>query len=101
MTLVNMRTFSVAAAAALALGSPVLAQAPQSGLLDKLQVKQLVARGHANDHVRLSAHFMVLQGDYAAEAKRHTSMSPVRAFAKAAELAQAQHCQLIAKKNAQ
>ena len=99
MTLVKIRTLSLATAAALALGSPALAQQdPQAALLDKLQVKQRVARGHANDHVRLSAHFLALQSDYAADAKRHTSMAQPRAFAKAAELQQAQHCQLIAQR---
>lgn len=99
MTLVNIRTFTLAAAAALALGPSALAQQdPQSALLDKLQVKQLVARGHADDHVRLSAHFLVLKGDYLAEARRHSSMAQPRAFAKAAELQQVQHCQLIAER---
>jgi hypothetical protein len=63
------------AAAVVASAANTVAQEKPSGLLNNLEVRQLVARAEPADHVRLSAHFIALGERYAAEAKRHVSMS--------------------------
>jgi hypothetical protein len=68
-------SLAVAAAAVLTLTGSVAAQERPSGILNNLEVRQLVARAEPADHVRLSAHFTALGNRYAAEAKRHISMS--------------------------
>jgi hypothetical protein len=75
MKTVHPRSLFVAAVAILALVPSAVAQERPSGLLNSLQVRQLVARAEPADHVRLNAHFTALGARYAAEAKRHTSMS--------------------------
>ena len=65
----------MAAAALLALAGIAGAQDKPSALLNTLEVRQLVARAGPADNARLSAHFSALADRYAAEAKRHTSMS--------------------------
>ena len=75
MRTVHFRSLSLAAAALLTLTGSVAAQDKPSGLLNNLEVRQLVARGEAGDQAQLSAHFNALADRYAAEAKRHTSMS--------------------------
>jgi hypothetical protein len=66
---------SLAAAAVLTLTASVAAQDRPSGLLNNLEVRQLVARAEPGDQAQLSAHFTALGDRYAAEAKRHISMS--------------------------
>ena len=72
---IHWRSLSLAAAVVLTLASNVAAQAKTSGLLNSLEVRQLVARAEPGDQTQLSAHFTALAGRYAAEAKRHISMS--------------------------
>ena len=75
MRTVHFRSLSLAAAAVLALAGSVAAQDKPSGLLNNLEVRQLVARGEPGGQAQLSAHFTALADRYAAEAKRHISMS--------------------------
>jgi hypothetical protein len=75
MRSVHSRSISFAAIAVVALAASAAAQERTSGLLNSLEVKELVARGEAGDHLRLSAHFTALGNRYTAEAKRHASMS--------------------------
>ena len=67
-------SLSIAAVAALTL-LPGNVAAQDSGILNSLEVRQLVGRAEPGDHVRLSAHFSALGNRYAAEARRHTSMA--------------------------
>ena len=75
MRTVHFRSLSLAAVAVLTLASSVAARDKPSGLLNNLEVRQLVARAGPGDHASLSAHFNALADRYAAEAKRHISMS--------------------------
>ena len=75
MRTVHFRSLSLAAAAALTFTGSVAAQDKPSALLNNLEVRQLVARAEAGDQAQLSAHFNALADRYAAEAKRHISMS--------------------------
>ncbi|HZS59308.1 MAG TPA: hypothetical protein VFA43_08570 [Gemmatimonadaceae bacterium] len=75
MRTVYFRSLSLAAVAVLTLTGGVAAQDTPSGLLNNLEVRQLVARGEPGDQAQLSAHFSALADRYAAEAKRHISMS--------------------------
>ena len=75
MRTVHFRSLTLAAVAALTLASSGAAQNRPPGLLNSLEVRQLVARGEPGDQAQLSAHFTVLANRYAAEAKRHVSMS--------------------------
>jgi hypothetical protein len=75
MRTVHFRSLSLAAVAVLALASSVAARDKPSGLLNNLEVRQLVARAEPGDQAQLSAHFTTLAHRYAAEAKRHLSMS--------------------------
>ena len=74
MKSVHFRSVAIAAAV-LTLGGNVAAQEKRTGLLNSLEVRQLVARAEPADSARLAAHFSALAGRYAAEAKRHISMS--------------------------
>ena len=69
------RSLLIAAVAIVALASNGVAQERPSGLLNSVEVRQLVARAEPADHARLRSHFTALSGQYAAEAKRHISMS--------------------------
>jgi hypothetical protein len=71
---VHRHSFALAAVALLVVGV-ASAQEKPSALLNSLEVRELVARAEPGDHVRLSAHFTMLADRYAAEAKRHLSMS--------------------------
>jgi hypothetical protein len=51
------------------------AQDKPSGLLNALEVRQLVTRAEPGDNARLAAHFKALADQYTAEAKRHMSMA--------------------------
>ena len=75
MRTVRIRSLAIAAIAAIAFAGTVAAQEASTGILNSLEVRQLVARGDAKDNARLSAHFSALAEQYTAEAKRHTSMS--------------------------
>jgi hypothetical protein len=75
MRTVYLRSLSLAAVAVLTLTGGVAAQDTPSGLLNNLEVRQLVARREPGDQAQLSAHFNALADRYAAEAKRHISMS--------------------------
>lgn len=74
MRTIFTHSLSIAAVAALTL-LPGNVAAQDSGILNSLEVRQLVGRAEPGDHVRLSAHFSALGNRYAAEAKRHTSMA--------------------------
>ena len=74
MRTIFTHSLSIAAVAALTL-LPGNVAAQDSGILNSLDVRQLVGRAEPGDHVRLSAHFSALGNRYAAEAKRHTSMA--------------------------
>ena len=75
MRTVHFRSLLLAAVAVLTLAGSVAAQDKPAGLLNNLEVRQLVARGEPGDQAKLSAHFTALADRYAAEAKRHISMS--------------------------
>jgi hypothetical protein len=75
MKSVHFRSFAIAAAAVLTLAGIAAAQDKSTALLNTLEVRQLVARAEPADNARLSAHFSALADRYAAEAKRHISMS--------------------------
>ena len=75
MRTVHFRSLSLAAVAALTFAASGAAQDRAPGLLNNLEVQQLVARAEPGDQAQLSAHFTALADRYAAEAKRHISMS--------------------------
>jgi len=75
MRTVHSRSLSVVAIAALTLTASVAAQERPLALLNNLEVRELVARAEPGDQAQLSAHFTALADQYAAEAKRHISMS--------------------------
>jgi hypothetical protein len=75
MRTVHFRSLSIAAVAVLTFAGSVAAQENPSGLLNTLEVQQLVKRGEPGDSARLAAHFTALAERYVAEAKRHMSMS--------------------------
>ena len=75
MRTIFTHSLSIAAVAALTLLPGNVAAQDDSGILNSLEVRQLVGRAEPGDHVRLSAHFSALGNRYAAEAKRHRSMA--------------------------
>jgi len=75
MRTVHFHSLSIAAVAALMFVGSVAAQEKPSGLLNSLEVQQLVKRAGPNDNARLAAHFTALADRYAAEARRHQSMA--------------------------
>lgn len=75
MRTIYVHSLSLAAVAILTFTGSVAAQDRPSGLLNSLEVRQLVASAEPGDHQRLAAHFSALGDRYAAEAKRHVSMS--------------------------
>ena len=75
MTTVHFRSLALAAVAALTFAASGAAQDRAPGLLNTLEVRQRVARAEPGDQAQLSAHFNALADQYAAEAKRHISMS--------------------------
>jgi hypothetical protein len=75
MRTVHFRSLSIAAIAILTFAGSVSAQEKPSGLLNSLEVQQLVKRAEPGDNARLAAHFTALADRYAAEARRHTSMA--------------------------
>ena len=76
MRTVHFRSLALAAVAALTFfAASGAAQERATGLLNNLEVRQLVTRGEPGDQAQLSAHFTALADRYGAEAKRHLSMS--------------------------
>jgi len=75
MKTVYFRSLSIVAVAILTFAGGVNAQEKSSGLLNSLEVQQLVKRAEPGDNARLAAHFTALADRYTAEAKRHTSMA--------------------------
>jgi hypothetical protein len=75
MKTVHLRSLGLAAVAVLTFAANGAAQDRTPGLLNNQEVRQLVARAEPGDQAQLSAHFMALADRYAAEAKRHISMS--------------------------
>ena len=75
MRTVHLRSLSIAAVAVVTFAGSVAAQEKSSGLLNTLEVQQLVKRAEPGDNARLAAHFTALADRYVAEAKRHTSMA--------------------------
>ena len=75
MRTVHFRSLSIAAFAILTFAGSVAAQEKPSGLLNSLEVQQLVKRAEPGSNARLAAHFTALADRHAAEAKRHTSMA--------------------------
>ena len=67
--------FAAAIVLVVVFAASAIAQESASGLLNTLEVRQLVARAEPADHARLGGHFTVLGERYTAEAKRHVSMS--------------------------
>jgi hypothetical protein len=75
MRTVHFRSVAIAATVILSLAGSVAAQDKPTGLLNSLEVRQLVSRADPADNARLGAHFSALADRYTAEAKRHLSMS--------------------------
>lgn len=71
----TIRSFSLAVLALLLLAGNALAQEKSPALLNTVEVQQLVKRAEPADQARLAAHLTALADRYAAEARRHTSMS--------------------------
>lgn len=69
-----VRSITVAAAAVFAVAGTAAAK-ERSGLLNTLEVRQLVARAEPADNALLKVHFSALADEFAAEARRHISMS--------------------------
>lgn len=61
--------------AVLSVAGPSAAQDKSAAVLNALELRQLIARSEPGDHAKLIAHFTALADRYAAEARRHTSMS--------------------------
>src|SRR5262245_63404820 len=74
MRTVYFRSFAIAAVFLVVAGT-VAAQERPNGILNSLEVRQLVQRAEPADNARLAVHFSALADRYAAEAKRHISMS--------------------------
>ena len=98
---IDIRTFALAAIAGLAFGTVVAAQDEPDGLLNSLEVQQLVKRGEPEDHARLTGHFRTLADQYAREAQRHVAMS--RSFAgnpnRSIGTGMSAHCKRLAELN--
>ena len=75
MRTIHRRSLLLGSLAVLTFVASGIAQGMPSGLLNNLEVRQLVARAEPADNARLVAHFTALADRYTAEAKRHVSMS--------------------------
>lgn len=75
MRTILVRSAALAALAALVLAAGAAAQDKASGLLNTVELRQLVERADPADHARLGAHFTALSERSTAEAKRHMSMA--------------------------
>jgi hypothetical protein len=91
-------------ALALFISAGVAAQTTSSAVLNSLEVQELIKRAAPADHARLEVHFTTLAAQYAAEAKRHSSMaqafiaSPIR---RTAANSAADHCKRLEQLNLQ
>jgi hypothetical protein len=99
---VHFRSLALAVAA-IAMAGIATAQDRPTGLLNNLEVRDLVARAEPADNSRLAVHFSALADRYTAEAKRHVSMSqsfvgnPSRNLGSGMSL----HCKRLAELNTQ
>jgi hypothetical protein len=75
MRTVYFRSLSIAAIVVLTFALTTTAQERPSGLLNSVEVQQLVKRAEPGDNALLAAHFTALGDRHAAEAKRHRSMA--------------------------
>lgn len=75
MTSHPLRSITIGLVAVVASAGLAGAQEAQSGILNAIEVKQLIARGEPADHARLDRHFAALADQYAADAKRHNAMA--------------------------
>jgi hypothetical protein len=103
MRTIKIRSLSLAALTLVGFGGGASAEDKSPALLNTLEVRQLVARAEPSDPARLTAHFTALGERYAAQARRHTSMSqsfggnPSRSLASG----MSQHCRRLADLNTQ
>jgi hypothetical protein len=103
MRTIHFRSFALAAAALVAAAGTVGAQERPTGLLNTVEVRQLVTRAEPADNARLAVHFSALADQYTAEAKKHISMSqsfagnPSRNFGTGMSV----HCKRLAELNTQ
>ena len=75
MRTLHVRLLSLSALAFLVFAGTAAAQDKSPAILNSLEVQQLVKQAEPGDNARLAAHFTALADGYAAEAKRHMSMS--------------------------
>jgi len=75
MRTVHIRPLAVLALGALALAANAAAQNTSTAILNTVELRQLITRMEPGDHLRLTAHFTALADQYAAEARRHSSMA--------------------------
>ena len=103
MRTVHFRSLSIAAIAIVTFAGSVAAQEKPSGLLNSVEVQQLVKRAQPGDNARLAAHFTALADQYAAEARRHTSMAQSFAGNPSRTLGtgMSAHCKQLAELNTQ
>ena len=103
MRTIHYRLLVLAALAVFGFAAAVAAQDRASGLLNTSELRQLVARAEPGDHARLTSHFNALANRYAAEAKRHISMSQSFAGNPSRNLGtgMSAHCKRLADLNAE
>ena len=75
MRTILVRSAALGALASLVVAAGAAAQDKTSGLLNTVEVRQLVERADPADHARLGAHFTALGERYTAEARRHMAMA--------------------------
>jgi hypothetical protein len=71
----HIRTLSISTLAIFTLTGVALAQNRSAGVLNALEVRQLISHTEPGDHAGLGAHFTALADQYTAEARRHKSMA--------------------------
>lgn len=98
-----VRPFAITVAAFLAIAGTAASQERPGGMLNSLEVKQLVARAEPADNARLSAHFSALADQFTAEARRHAAMSQNFASNPSRRLGtgMSMHCDQLANLNTQ
>lgn len=103
MRAVDLRSLAIAAAAVVTLAGHAFAQEKATPLLNTLEVQQLVARAEPADNLRLGGHFTALADRYAAEAKKHRSMSQsfVGNPSRNLGIGMSAHCRKLAELNTQ
>ena len=103
MRAVHFRPYTLVAAAFITVAGTAAAQERSVGLLNRVEVQQLVARGEPSDNARLAVHFSTLADRFTAEAKRHISMS--QSFAgnpnRSLSTGMSAHCKRLADLNTQ